>query len=127
MIKNGKDTPLGAAAQYVPDVSNGIMDLMHNVTVGVMQKNNVNGYSKEVPIYIKTMAVRQPFKPRQLEIKPEGQRSWQWFRMHMLVNVRLKVDDRFSMDNVFYRVMSASDYSEFGYYEYDVIQDYQNA
>lgn len=124
MIINGKNRPLGSGAQFVPDVSNGVMDLMQNVTVGVMQKVNNQGYTTEIPIYTKTMATREPFTARQLEIKPEGQRAWAWYRMRMLINLVLKTDDRFLLNGIKYRVMRSSNYFEYGYNEYDVIEDY---
>lgn len=124
MIKNGKNSPLGSGAQFVPDVSNGVMDLMQNVRVGIMQKVNTNGYTSEIPVYSKSMATKIPFSARQLEIKPEGQRSWAWYRLLMLTNITLKTDDRFVMDGVKYRVMRTSNYSEYGYNEYDVVEDY---
>lgn len=125
MILNGKDTPLGSGAQFVPDVSNGVMNLMQNVTVGVMQKVNLNGYATEIPLYISTMATKEPFSAQQLEIKPEGQRAWSWFRMRILIDVILKTDDRFVMNDLKYRVMRSSEYTEYGYNEYDVVLDYQ--
>ncbi len=124
MIVNGKDQPIGSAAQFVPDTSNAIMNLMRPVVIAFMQKVNQNGRVQEIPVYTRTMATRQPFTARQLEIKPEGQRAWQWFRMHMLPDIVLKTDDRFEMDKKKYRVMRSSEYGEYGFYEYDIVQDY---
>lgn len=125
MILNGKDQPLSSGNNFVPDVGNGVMQFMQNVVVGVMQKVNLNGYTSEIPLYKKTMAVKQSFTSRQLQIKPEGQRGWQWYKIHMLNNIKLKLDDRFLMNAVKYRVMRSSEYTEYGYTEYEVIEDYQ--
>ncbi|RTL04658.1 hypothetical protein EKK58_10130 [Candidatus Dependentiae bacterium] len=127
MILNGKNSPLGSGAEFVPDVSNGVMFQMQNVEVTVMQKVNLDGYTSEIPIKTKTMATKEAFTQRQLLIKPEGQRRWQWFRLRMLNNVILALDDRFILDSKPYRVMATSNYKEYGYNEYDVVLDYEYA
>ena len=81
----------------------------------------------ETATTISTKGVRQPFSAQQLSIKPEGQRAWKWEILHCLPNVKLNPDDIVVFNGVRYRVMEKLDYSEYGYLEYHIIQDYTAA
>jgi hypothetical protein len=52
--------------------------------------------------------------------KAEGQRTWRWW--HLLTSQNLILDDVVQKDNVKYRVMSKMDWSQMGYYEYEIAE-----
>jgi hypothetical protein len=68
--------------------------------------------------------VVQPFSARQLIVKPEGERAWQWWKVHSETSLSLRGDDIILYRGKNFRVKTDSDYSDYGYYEYDLIEDY---
>lgn len=127
MILNGKNQTIGVPTSGLPDVSAAVMEILQPVSIGLIVKTLVNGRVQEVQNVFKTRATKQPFTDRQLILKPEGQRAWGWFTMHALVDVDLKVDDRFYFNGERYRVMQKGDFAEYGYFKYDIIEDFQGS
>lgn len=113
-------------ATDLPDVSQGVQMFFQNIKIDLVRKINENGYLKEHKHCILTQGVRQTFTPRQLAMKPEGQRTWKWSRLHMLPEPKLKLDDIANIRGTKYRVMSSVDQSEYGFMEYDLIEDYEH-
>jgi len=69
----------------------------------------------------------QPLSPRQLNLKPEGQRSWEWLQIHCLATGvwDLKESDRIIWQGRIYKLMATWDYSLNGFIEYHLCRDYQ--
>ena len=126
MIMNGKDFKIGARSN-LPDVSDALLDWFQNMTFDLITKAITDYDLTETATTISTKGVRQPFSAQQLSIKPEGQRAWKWETLHCLPNVKLNPDDIVVFNGVRYRVMEKLDYSEYGYLEYHIIQDYTAA
>jgi hypothetical protein len=63
-----------------------------------------------------------PLSPRQLEIKPEGQRAWRWFEVHATADLEIKPDDEVVHKCVRYRVMAVHDWSDYGYFRYEIAE-----
>ena len=120
---NGKDFKIGAQSN-LPDVSDALLDWFQNMTFDLITKAITDYDLTETATTISTKGVRQPFSAQQLSIKPEGQRAWKWETLHCLPNVKLNPDDIVVFNGVRYRVMEKLDYSEYGYLEYHIIQDY---
>lgn len=108
----------------LPDVSSGVMLFFQKLKVDIVRKEQVAGYTQEKTICRHTYGVRQPFTAQQLQIKPEGERTWIWHKLHCLPDLVLHVDDKITIRGSVYRVMTSTDYREYGYLEYDIIQDY---
>ena len=69
--------------------------------------------------------VWQPLTGQKLQIKPEGQRAWKWFTCHAEIGLTLIPDEIITYKSTNYRVMEKMDYSEYGYNEYHLVQDYE--
>lgn len=71
--------------------------------------------------------VIQPLGPKQLMLKPEGERAWQWFMIHC-ISTSLDVDtgDGIEYNGKNYKVMKINDYSLNNYIEYHVVEGFQN-
>jgi hypothetical protein len=109
----------------MPDVSDAVMSLLQPMKVGIVQKQQIGGLTQEIPIYVDTFAVKQPFSAQRLDIKPEGQRSWRWFTLHSLKDLVLKLDDIIILAEIKYRVMQKYDYAEYGFYQYEIAEGFQ--
>ena len=65
-----------------------------------------------------------PLSARQLEIKAEGQRAWRWFEIHTTAELDLKPDDIVTWKCKQYRVMAAHDWSDYGYWRYEIAEQF---
>jgi len=110
----------------LPDLSSGVMTFFQSIKIEIVKKRNDSGYLKEKKICILTQGVRQAFTQRQLAIKPEGERSWKWSKLHVLPEPRLNLDDIVLIRDVKYRIMAEMHQSEYGYREYDLLEDYED-
>ena len=74
------------------------------------------------------MGVWQPLRTEQLQLKPEGQRSWQWIQLHVKSNVDLALEtaDKVIFRNELFKVIEKKDYTLNGYIEYQLCKDYIN-
>ena len=123
MILNGKDKLVGCSPA-LPDLSQGVETFLQNVIIGIVQKSQIGGFTQEVILYNKYMAVKQPMK-EDLAIQMEGERSWKWYEIHAEINLVLATDDVIVFDQLRYRVMGKLNFAEYGYVTYHVIEDYR--
>lgn len=85
----------------------------------------VNGIITYKDYYIKLKGVIQPLKPEDVALKPEEQRSWAWYQIHVKSSyTRLLNDQIIYIDKHPYKVMANKDYSRNGYIEYHIIEFY---
>jgi hypothetical protein len=66
----------------------------------------------------------QPISPQRLQMKPEGQRQWKFLDMWtvQLLNLDDIIKDKCQKE---YRVLSKSDWSDAGYYQYELTEKAQ--
>jgi hypothetical protein len=76
----------------------------------------------ETPINF--VGVVQPLSPKQLSIKPEGERAWKWLQIHTATNLSLNTGDRIKYGTTIFKIRASNDYSLNGYYEYHIQEDY---
>lgn len=63
----------------------------------------------------------QPLHPRELLVKPEGQRAWKWWTL--FTDLELQKDWVITdIDGIKYRVMSSSDWRNAGFRQYQLIE-----
>jgi hypothetical protein len=67
----------------------------------------------------------QPLSPKQISLKPEGQRAWEWLQVHCFSNAQLEPNDQIVYNGKIFKVMGKLDYSLNGYVEYHLVADYQ--
>lgn len=94
----------------------------------VLQKKTqeVNDYGdiEETLSTINFQGVVQPLDPEEIKLKPEGQWSWSWYRIHTPVGVSLSTNDVLIYEDHEFKVMAVKDYSDYGYLEYHCVRDW---
>jgi len=123
-ISSAADRDVYSTALCLPTVQSTITGWFRPLVVGRVTKTVVNFETKEVFKETSCMGVIQPFGPSLLRLKPEGQRSWEWKLLHTTPDIHLENDERFTLGGVPYRVMKNQDFSEYGYMQYELVQDY---
>ena len=124
-IVNAKDKNQGTLLGGLPQMDEAITGFFYPLVFTHMQKQLIEGLLQEIPIEIRTLGVRQPFKSQQLRMLPEGQRAWKWENIHCLPDVVLRPDDIIKIGRTPYRVMERFDFSPYGYMQYVIQSDYK--
>lgn len=126
-ISNAKNRPLNVNTGTMPNVSGALQNYFQPLTFEVVEKSVESFLLVEVGEDIDFRGVMQPFGPRQLMMKPEGQRHWNWWMLHADPGLVLEVDMVVKYLDVQYRVKAQSDYRLDGYVMYELIQDFTGA
>jgi hypothetical protein len=111
----------------LPNVGSAVLAWAQPLEFVLIGKEREGFRTAESEIACEIKGVWMPLKPQELSFKPEGQRAWQWRRLHAVPPVTLQIDDVVSYCGTRYRVMSKMDFSDCGYVEYDLVQDFQTA
>ncbi len=125
-IMNARDKSVNELSSALPNVGESIQELLQSVIATYIQKQQINGYTQEVLITILTRASIQPFTAQQLKIMPEGQRKWRYFTVYTQKNLDLQPDEIFAIKGINYRILGKTDWSDYGFFQYDTIEDYQD-
>lgn len=124
MIFNGKDRPLNQAIGSLPNVSNALNNWMQPMIVSRVIKNIVNYQLVEMLNVFNFEGVIEAGTPEQLLLKPEAQRSWKWVNIWTMPGIDLVVDDIVETNGKKYRIKSKQDWAEYGYIQYEAIEDW---
>ena len=108
----------------LPNMSAAVMAWMQPMTGTVITSTVEDYVVQETETEASFLGVRVPFKAQQLDKKPEGQRAWRWDVLYTTVEFLLSPNDVIVFRGNRYRVDAKLDYSEYGYYEYHIVQDY---
>ncbi len=124
-IFNAASQPLNVKTGTVPDVSGALRDWFQPLTFTLIAKSVVGFQEVETQTVVSFQGSIQPFTPRELLMKPEGERAWTWMTLHAFPVLKLEVDDIVIYNGVQTRVMSLQDWSLNGYLIYEICQDWQ--
>lgn len=111
----------------LPNLQTAVMAWSSTIDVQLVCKSQENYKTVESLLLKRVRGVIQPYSVKQLNILPEGQRSWKWITLHCDTTLDLKVDDiviLYGQDR--YRVMGLMDFKQYGYYEYHLVKGYEN-
>lgn len=121
-IVNGNTKTISECGGSLPNLSDALTGWYQPMTVEVITKSVVDFQLSESAVTKTIKAVRQPFSSKQLILKPEGQRAWSWETMH--TTEEFSVDDIFVYKGIRYRVMQKWNWTEYGYFEYHIVQGF---
>lgn len=123
MIVNAKD--LSIQTSGVPNMADALSNWFSQLKIGKVVKTVVDFQLSESVSYYDVLAVLQPFTTRQLQVKPEGQRAWQWFTLHIKSpDLEFCLDEIALIKNRKYRIMQKFEWEDYGYIEYQLVEDY---
>ena len=97
------------------------------VLIKVIQ-NVVDGELVTTEQTFRFMGVWQPLRDEALELKPEGQRSWEWIWIHARASdLNLETADKVIFKNKRYKVIQKKDYGLNAFVEYQLCRDYEES
>lgn len=123
-IISAADKPLTNVSSSVPNMSQTLNSWMQPITFEKLVKTVVNFQVVETTTPVDFQGVWQPFTARQLNMRPEGERKWKWFTVHAQLGAPLEIDDVVIYKGVQYRIAEKLIYTEYGYEEYHINDDY---
>ena len=108
----------------LPNVESAMCDWFQPLTFETIVKSTKNFKTVETATTINFSGMIQPLTQEQLAVLPNVNYSWSYFMVHSCTKLQLKTDDRIKYKGQFFRVQSKRDYSDYGYMEYNIVQDY---
>lgn len=132
-IANGKNIPLNVRTGTVPDVSGALKDTFQFLTFEPVTKTTTAFQVVERGAPVSFWGNIQPFKDRDLLLKPEGERAWSWYWIFAEPPLLLQVDDVvvFTAAPLIQggqtRIMARKNYALYGYVLYQAVQDFTGA
>ncbi|MDR1283125.1 MAG: hypothetical protein LBK99_20235 [Opitutaceae bacterium] len=122
-LRNASSAPLSAASAGLPFVGGAMQGWFQPITAGIITKTIADFEAKEAVAEIAFQGVRQPLSPRELMLKPEGERAWRWEMLHCDPSLTLNPDDIVIFKGTRYRVRLDASYPEYGYNMYHIVED----
>ncbi len=123
-IRNGSDYPITDQMGTVPNMMGSMDDWMQNLIFEQIVKTVIAGQVVETTTPINFWGVLQPLNGRELLLKPEGQRAWNWITVHTQIVLPLRPDDVIIFQSKQYRVMASKNYSIYSVYYYELGGDW---
>lgn len=124
IIANGKNTPINVKTGTVPDVSGAMRNWYQPLTFSRVVKTISDFQVIETMTQVAFRGVVMPLDGRQLMLKPEGQRVWNWINVFSDIALGLSPDDVINFLGKQYRVMSQKNYALYGYLQYELVSDW---
>lgn len=110
----------------MPQVGGALSGWQMPIMLAKITEAVVEGFTQLSETVVKFKGVIQPLSPKQIELKPEGQRAFEWLQIHCnLGQLQLSTGDRIRYNGKLYKLMADNDWNLNGYLEYHVIRDYE--
>lgn len=107
----------------IPNMRQALRGWTKRMTIQIIKRSIQDHESvEEVVAPIVISSVLMPLQKRKIDVKPEGERTWIWWEMHTTEKLELGWTFINCSDGTRYRVMSTEDYSQAGFYKYELVQ-----
>lgn len=117
---------INANLSNMPNMSDTLTSWLIPLELEKITQSIIDGDAVQTVTKYSFNGVWQPLRDEQLQFKPEGQRSWEWYWVHAQAGqLNLQTQDKIIFNGKRYKVMSVKDYSLNGYIEYEIIKDYE--
>ena len=127
-IQDGAKRALFTSAPTMPSLADGIQDWGSPIQFIRILKNEVDFQITEsvqqgfTRLKLIVNGIIVPLTPRQLAIKPEGQRAWKWLSLKTTADVTMQPDDETVYEGMHFRVMGEAVWRNNGIVEYHLLQ-----
>ena len=128
MINNAKNKLLSQQNLSVPNVADVVKGWLSTLTASKVNKTIEDGDVIETFSIIRFSGMIQPLSGIELEIKPEGERHWEWVKIYTDY-ANFEVDDCINIQGNDYRIKQKRPYEKYGYgfFRYECVKDFKNS
>ena len=126
-IQLGCDRAINLTQGTVPNMFDAFDDWMQNIIVekvGKLVSSGTAFQAVETTVRIPFRGLMVPEQGWQLTLKPVAQRTWKYYKLYAEAQLPLFTDDVILWQGGQYRVTSLTDWSLYGYFEYELAQDW---
>lgn len=110
----------------MPQIVDALNGWGSKITLMKVTQAVVNGFVQQVTQELTFIGTIQPLSPKLLQLKPEGQRGFQWLQIHCYEgDLQLNDNDQITYSGDLYKIMGVLPYDLNNYREYHAIKDYQ--
>ena len=124
-IQNGANVPLNAKFGTVPQMNGALQGWYQPMTFIQIGKFLDTGFVSEEGNPVNFRGVMMPYKPKQLDLKRQGQRKWKWWQLFCTPELQLNLDDAAKYLNGQFRIYSLEDWHQEGFMKYVLVEDYK--
>lgn len=124
-IFNANSRPLSSGTPSLPNMREAMLDWFQVLTFTLIRKETINFQLVETKTPITFRGIVQNGTPSTLEMKPEGQRKWDYIDIWATPELKLGIDDVFGYMGKNYRIISKNDWSQYGYNQFQAVEDYR--
>lgn len=125
MIKNAKNNGLSIASAGLPNMGDTLGSWLIKLKIYLVSTTVEDYETVERRQEVSFFGVWQPMSVSQIDRKPERWREFHWFSMHSKTDLSLKFKDVIIYKNKQYKVLTVGPYDDYGYYYYELIEDYE--
>ena len=94
----------------------------------IEQSQDATGAIVETKQTITLSGIIQPFTSEEIALKPDGQRSWSWYRLDVRnIYQELYNGQLINIDGLEYKIMAKRDWYRNNFRTYEIILNYQGA
>ena len=111
----------------MPQITSAFGGWMKNITLQKSKQCIVDGLVQQTETPFTFQGAIQPLSPKQIALKPEGQRAWTWLQIHCMLPGAIDVTDLIVYNGAIFKVMGVYDYSLNGFMEYHLVHDFQGS
>ena len=123
---SGRRLKINQIANGMPQVDEVLSGWQISFMAKLIKQVQIDGEFVDRSTLYKIYGVLQPLKNEELQAKPEGQRAWKWYWLHVQKQYpRLPDGYIVTINSEDYKVMASKDYTLNGYNEYHLLQDYK--
>jgi len=122
-IINGREGSINDLST-VPDVGAQMRAWFQKITLFKITKQFIDFEIVETRLPFTTSGAIQPLSGTKLEMKPEGQRSWDWLELHCENGLILTTDEVVEYRGRKYRIIQQKGYQAYGFTYYEMVNDY---
>lgn len=117
---------IGQVVGGLPQLDIGLSGWEVEVKANFITQEYVDGKITDISNIQVIKGVLQPLKTEDVNIKPEGQRNWIWQQLHVKKTYpKLRNEQIVEINDKNYKIMAQKDYTQYGYVEYHLVEDYQ--
>lgn len=122
---SGKNIKISELSWGLPNVQSALVGWEVPIVADYIKQDYVNDEIVNITEKKKIRGVLQPLKATEINLKPEGQRAWAWYQLHVNPQYKeLQVGQYVHINGQKYKIMACNNYDMYGYLEYHVVRGY---
>ena len=124
----GRNIKINQLSANLPDVSEVMNGWEVSMTANYVTQAVVDGAVVDTEVNKPIKGIMQPLKAEEIALKDEGQRSWDWYQVHIRETVygELFTTQILIINSVPYKIKAKKDWVLNGYREYHAIRDFES-